>query len=129
MSQPKPNKEKLTFEHLQAMVQMWAKNKGIYDDPEADAYTQLDKMSEEFNELQRALSKRDVHTIMYGRSYGHLFDDLNNEVKDGFGDILVCLINAAHFAEVDLIDALKYAYKQIAPRTGKMVNGKLVKDQ
>lgn len=83
---------------------------------------QLDKTSEEFNELQRAiaglrwsLSDREIDSVML-------------EVKDGFGDVLVTLIIAAAQLGVDLEDCLAGAYEEIKDRKGKMINGKFVKE-
>ena len=64
-------------------VQEWAKARGITDN--STAFAQLEKAVEEYGEVTRARLK----------------DDLD-ELRDGIGDVLVCLVNAASIFGVDL---------------------------
>ena len=52
-----------------------------------------------------------------------------NEIIDGIGDTTVCLILAAERAGVLFEDCLAAAYDEIRNRTGKMVDGKFIKDR
>jgi NTP pyrophosphatase (non-canonical NTP hydrolase) len=50
-------------------------------------------------------------------------------VIDGLGDTLVCLINVAALADLDLTSCLKAAYEEIKDRKGYMnADGIFVKD-
>ena len=105
----------------------WANERNIIQG--STAIKQLDKTSEEFNELQRA-----VATIPYGQEYyldlgyGPYADAVYEDVDDAFGDILVTLIIAAAILHRDLPTCLEKAYDTIKHRKGTMINGKFVKE-
>jgi NTP pyrophosphatase (non-canonical NTP hydrolase) len=42
------------------------------------------------------------------------------EIKDGVGDVVVCLINLCALADIDLVSCLEGAYQEIKDRTGHM---------
>lgn len=120
-----------TISELIPLVQQWAKNKGIYKS--STALKQLDKASEEFNELQQAagaiIAARNAN-IRLGSEMDSMKSLINFEranLKDAYGDVLVCLINAAYLHNIDLNQALNEAYNTIINRKGKMINGKFVK--
>lgn len=46
---------------------------------------------------------------------------------DGFGDVLVCLINAAEIMKIPLQEALEHAYNEIKDRKGVMFNNCFVR--
>jgi NTP pyrophosphatase (non-canonical NTP hydrolase) len=50
------------------------------------------------------------------------------EVIDAIGDMVVVLTNLAKLKGYNIEDCIDSAYKTIAGRTGKMVNGTFVKD-
>lgn len=52
-----------------------------------------------------------------------------DEIKDAIGDVLVTLIIQAQMWGLSAEECLHHAYKQICVRTGKIVNGKFVKDE
>jgi len=54
--------------------------------------------------------------------------DLHNEIKDGIGDTVVTLIGVCEMYGFTLEECLQQAYDVISKRSGKMVNGKFVKD-
>ena len=95
----------------------WANERNIIQG--SSAIKQLDKTSEEFNELQRAVA-------LHLRDPGS--EGAFDEVGDAFGDILVTLIIASHQLRVSLPIALEQAYNTIKDRRGEMVNGKFVKE-
>src|SRR5690625_332035 len=64
-------------------VQEWAKARGITEN--STAFAQLEKAVEEYGEGTRARLKDDIE-----------------EVRDGIGDVLVCLVNSARIFGVDL---------------------------
>ena len=100
------------FETLVEKVVVWADKRGIFD--AADPLAQLDKTQEELDETIEAVKQSG-------------FD--NPEVVDGIGDMLVTIIIAAKMMGLDPTQCLNVAYDEIKDRTGKMVDGKFIKDQ
>lgn len=98
-----------SFYELSLYVIKWAEERGIFND--GDPLAQLDKTQEELNETIEAV-KNDDHA----------------EIADGIGDMLVTIIIAAKMMELDPTTCLEQAYNEIKDRTGKMVDGKFVKD-
>ncbi len=98
-----------SFYELSLYVIKWAEERGIFDD--GDPLAQLDKTQEELNETIEAV-KNDDHA----------------EIADGIGDMLVTIIIAAKMMDLDPTTCLEQAYNEIKDRTGKMVDGKFVKD-
>jgi len=92
------------------LIRNWAATRGLYD--EGDSHTQYVKLQEECGELAKAL----------------LQDD-KPEIVDAIGDIVVVLTNLAHLQGYDIEYCIDEAYKVIANRTGKMINGTFVKDK
>lgn len=79
----------------------WSESKGIIKYSTSEA--QLKKAYEEMAELSEAISSRN-----------------REEIIDGLGDVLVCLINVAALEDLDLVTCLKSAYNEIKGRTGYM---------
>ncbi len=107
------------FEELSSRVLIWANERGIFDNSEDlnekwmyRALAQLDKTQEELNETIEAVKQGD-----------------EAEIRDGIGDILVTIIIAAKMLGEQPETCLEAAYNEIKNRTGKMVDGKFVKDQ
>ena len=92
------------------LIRDWAATRGLYD--EGDSHTQYVKLQEEAGELAKAL----------------LQDD-KPEIVDAIGDMVVVLTNLAHLQGYDIEHCIDEAYKVIANRTGKMINGTFVKDK
>lgn len=112
-----------SFEALSDAVIQWAKDRNLFEG--SNPLKQLDKTSEEFNELQRAIgmwmeSKR--ADLLSTTTY-------YDQIQDAFGDILVTLIIAGEMLHVDLTNALHEAYDVIKDRKGRMVNGLFIKDE
>jgi len=91
------------------LIRMWANQRGIYK--HGDTKTQSLKLVEEVGEICRAILKED-----------------HDEVVDGIGDAVVVLTNLAELQGVQIEHCIKEAYKVIAQRSGKMVNGTFKKD-
>ena len=98
-----------SFYELSLYVIKWAEERGIFND--GDPLAQLDKTQEELNETIEAVKNDDPA-----------------EIADGIGDMLVTIIIAAKMMDLDPTTCLEQAYNEIKDRTGKMVDGKFVKD-
>ena len=98
----------------------WAADRNIIEG--STAIKQLDKTSEEFNELQRAVAKHQA-----ARSHGDQAAAFA-EIIDGFGDVLVTLIIAAAQYNLSIERCLSSAFDEIKDRKGRLVDGKFLKD-
>lgn len=87
-----------SFEHLNEAVKVWALERRIIQNSTMQA--QLGKLLEERQETLQA--------------------ETREELVDGFGDMLVCVLNAAAIADVDPVQALDAAYNQIKDRKGTL---------
>ena len=90
------------------LIRQWAHVRGIYD--KGDSNTQYVKLMEEAGELAKALLNKD-----------------KPEVIDAIGDMIVVLTNLAALENLNVEDCIDSAYKVIAQRKGKMINGTFVK--
>ena len=90
------------------LIRQWAKERGIYD--KGNSHTQYVKLMEEAGELAAALLNKDAY-----------------EIKDAIGDIVVVLTNLAALEGMTIENCIDAAYKEIANRTGTMLNGTFVK--
>ena len=115
----------MKIEQLQPLVIQWAKDKGILD--KATPLTQIAKTQEELDETREALFYQSKDFDTYTNSKGVLCNT-KEEIKDGFGDILVTLIIGTEMQGLTLDECLETAYNVISKRTGKMENGTFVKD-
>ena len=91
------------------LIRDWAATRGLYQ--QGNPHTQYVKLQEEAGELAKALLKND-----------------QPEIVDAIGDMVVVLTNLAHLQGYDIEHCIDEAYKVIATRTGKMINGTFVKD-
>lgn len=89
---------------LEKNIIKWAEDLGIYEHstPQAQAL----KAVSEMGEVADAVIKGD-----------------RDSLKDGIGDVVVCLINLAHMEGLDLEECLRSAWEEIKDRRGKMVPG------
>jgi NTP pyrophosphatase (non-canonical NTP hydrolase) len=90
------------------LIRQWAQERGIYD--KGNSHTQYVKLMEEAGELAAALLNKDAY-----------------EIKDAIGDIVVVLTNLAALEGMTIENCIDAAYKEIANRTGAMLNGTFVK--
>lgn len=88
-----------SFSAIEIEVIRWSEARGIIAN--SDSKTQLLKAFSEMGELADAINKRDIEGI-----------------KDGLGDVLVCLINVAAIEDLDLTRCLAHAYNEIKDRKG-----------
>lgn len=93
-----------TFEQLVILINRWADERGIYQHSTPQA--QLLKAASEFGELCDAEVKADRDAQI-----------------DAVGDTMVCLINFCAMRDINITDALRYAYGAIKDRRGRMVPG------
>lgn len=107
-------------------VIQWAYDRNIIEG--STPIKQLDKTSEEFNELQRAVALHEFVLDSISWSNADLADAYRKDVVDAYGDVLVTLIISAQMQCIDLEDALAAAYEEIKDRRGEMRGGKFVKE-
>jgi|TARA_R110000803_G_C11810971_1_gene300650 phosphoribosyl-ATP pyrophosphohydrolase len=102
----------INMKKLIESVLLWGAEKGLTgENGTATASAQMDKLNEEFLELDVAI-----------------INDNQREVIDGIGDMTVVLILLAELRGLRFEDCLNAAYEEIKGRTGKMVDGTFVKD-
>lgn len=100
----------MSYASLEMDVLHWAEARRII--PNATPQSQLNKCLEELAELFKAESQKDMHGI-----------------KDGVGDVVVCLINYCALKDIDLTACLELAYNEIKHRKGTlMADGTFVKE-
>lgn len=97
------------FELLFRWVIQWSHDRNIIFGTRPE--DQLDKAYEEMQELEAGIEKQDV-----------------DEIRDGIGDVLVCLTNIAEQNGLTMNECLSTAWHEIRDRKGKIVNGKFVKE-
>lgn len=81
----------MTFEEFKSLVEGWAKERGIYDHSTPKA--QLLKALSELGELADAVIKDDVEGI-----------------KDGVGDVAVCMVNYAYMSGIEFEEIDVYSW-------------------
>ena len=99
----------MTYNELEMNVLRWSAARGIIQN--STAWAQYIKGVTEMGELGDAVLKKDMPKI-----------------KDGVGDVVVCLINLCAILDIGLTECLELAYKDIKDRKGHMnANGVFVK--
>lgn len=108
------------FEEFTRQVLNWAKDKDLLH--EANAGKQFMKFVEEVfefkSEMDNVLSYTDPHV-----------DEAVERMKLEMGDIFVTLIILCEQLGIDPIECLGRAYKKIAKRRGKTINGTFIKEE
>lgn len=100
----------MKYEELEQAVIGWAKDRKIIQNGTSNS--QLLKAIAEMGELADAFNKGD-----------------RDGIKDGIGDVLVCLINFAEIEGLSIVDCLGLAYNEIKDRKGTLMpNGVFVKE-
>lgn len=100
----------MSYADVELKVIRWAEDRKII--PNAKPYTQLMKAGSELGELYDAELKNNLPMI-----------------KDGVGDVLVCLINYCALKDINLVDCLEAAFDEIKDRKGTLMpDGTFVKD-
>lgn len=90
-------------------IRGWAAIRGLTDPELADK--QLIKLGEEFGELAEGHNKRRI-----------------NQIQDSLGDMFVVMTIYAWQNGLRIENCVEDAYKTIADRRGKLVNGVFIKD-
>lgn len=94
----------MTFEQNIVRIQDWAQNAGIYEHSSIQA--QVLKGVSEMGELADAVIKGDLPAA-----------------EDAYGDVIVCLVNAAYMQGIDISDAFTKVTDIVTARKGRMVEG------
>lgn len=102
----------MNFVEIEKAVYKWAKDRSIFE--QSDSIKQMQKLGEEFSELDEAVSK-----IVPNRF----------EVIDAIGDMMVVLTIIAFMNHTNLLNCYETAWDQIKDRKGKIVNGIFVKEK
>jgi NTP pyrophosphatase (non-canonical NTP hydrolase) len=92
----------MSYQELEMKVVQWAEARKII--PNATPQAQLNKALEELAELFKAESQKNMDGI-----------------KDGVGDVVVCLINYCALKDIDLVSCLALAYNEIKDRKGTLL--------
>lgn len=117
---------------LENCVVQWAKDRNILDG--SNAIDQLSKTLEECGELLNALNTMERFDPEKDPNINDVDDmidkykDLEEDIMDAYGDILVTLIIGMHQSRLNMDRCLAHAYDQIKDRKGKMINGLFVKE-
>lgn len=101
--------DKNSLDELRNKILRWAYARHIIQ--ESSSKDQFMKAVEEIGELSSAILKSN-----------------REDAVDAFGDVLVCLINAAEIMGISLEEALEHAYNEIKDRKGIMFQGTFVKE-
>jgi NTP pyrophosphatase (non-canonical NTP hydrolase) len=100
----------MSYAEIEMKIIQWSEARRII--PNAKPHTQLLKMFSEAGELADAEIKGDKAGI-----------------KDGVGDVGVCLINYCALHDINFVDCLAAAYNEIKDRKGTLLpNGVFLKD-
>lgn len=113
------------FEKLNIRTVQWATDKFILK--KATPLTQIEKTREELEETALA-----IYYQYQDKSHYEKNDKIYNtkdEIKDGFGDMLVTILIGCKMQGLDPLDCLETALNVIEKRTGKIIEGIFVKDK
>jgi NTP pyrophosphatase (non-canonical NTP hydrolase) len=111
---------------LSERVVRWADNKGILK--KATPIAQMEKTEEEVFELKEAIYAKENGNDVFWNEKGFMVNT-DEEIKDAIGDITVTLIIQAELQNLSFAECLEAALEVIEKRTGKMIDGKFVKDK
>jgi len=121
-------------EHLYGLIKLieiWAQDRSI-DEMSKGYLPQLMKLAEEASEAVAAGGMMDALLSIDPDSRLNSWHDAEfnslKKLKDGLGDVLVCVIIACLQYGFDISDVLAVAYDEIKDRKGKKSNGVFIKD-
>jgi NTP pyrophosphatase (non-canonical NTP hydrolase) len=99
----------MSYANLEMKIIQWSEARRII--PNSNPETQLLKAMSELGELADATIKKD-----------------REEIVDGVGDVMVCLINYCALQDINLVSCMESAYDTIKDRKGTLLpNGVFVK--
>lgn len=99
----------ITIDQLIEKIHRWSTSHGLN---QGDPYKQMIKITEEVGELAQGLLKGN-----------------DEQILDSIGDTIITLAILCQQRNIDITDALNYAYKAIEHRTGTMVDGTFIKQE
>jgi NTP pyrophosphatase (non-canonical NTP hydrolase) len=100
----------MSYEAIEMEIVRWSEARKII--PNSTPAIQLLKAVSELGELSDATIK----------------DDLG-QIKDGVGDVMVCLINYCALQDINLVGCMESAFREIKDRKGTLLeNGVFVKE-
>lgn len=91
------------------LIEDWSTDRGLH---KSDPKAQMLKVTEELGELAGGLARDNQDTI-----------------KDSIGDLYVTIVILAQQLDLDLLECIQGAYKEILDRKGEMRNGVFVKEE
>lgn len=113
------------FHELNERTIKWADEKGILE--KATSLAQIEKTIEEVEETKLAIMHQEIGAESFITQKGNIAF-VKDEIKDGFGDILVTVLIGCKMQGLDPLDCLETALNVIEKRTGKIINGFFIKD-
>jgi NTP pyrophosphatase (non-canonical NTP hydrolase) len=100
----------MSYADVEIKIIQWSEARRII--PNSNPETQLLKAMSELGELADATIKKD-----------------RDEIIDGVGDVMVCLVNYCALQDINLVSCMEAAYSTIKDRKGTLLpNGVFVKD-
>lgn len=100
----------MSYADVELDIIRWSEARRII--PNSTPETQLLKAISELGELADATIKKEPAKI-----------------RDGVGDVMVCLVNYCALQDINLVDCMKEAYAEIKDRKGTLMpNGVFIKD-
>lgn len=116
---------KSRFEQLEERVIAWADNKEILK--KATPLKQIEKTIEEVEETQLAILHQNLGSKSFTTQKGNVAF-VQDEIKDGIGDVLVTLLIQCKMQNLNPLDCLELALNVIEKRKGSIINGQFVKE-
>lgn len=98
------------------LINQWGIDRNITKEGGVSALKQVSKLLEEAGETVSALADESEGI------------DATDDLRDAYGDMLVCIIQAVRLSGMTIQECLSAAYEEIKDRKGTMVNGKFVKE-
>lgn len=93
----------MSFAEIEMRIIQWSEARKII--PRATPQSQLNKALSELSELFAAESQNNIA-----------------EIRDGLGDVMVCLVNYSALRDIDLVDCMELAYSEIKNRRGELLS-------
>lgn len=115
----------MKFKEWNDATNKWFKDKEIYK--KGNILAQFEKLQEEVEELNEGLRAKIKSVQHFTDSKGRL-QETNESIKDAIGDCTVVLRGLCGMLDLDLLDCMNHAFKNIKDRKGKMINGQFVKN-
>ena len=92
----------MSYAAIEMKILQWSEARKII--PRATPQSQLNKALSELSELFAAESQNNIA-----------------EIRDGVGDVLVCIVNYCALRDIDLVECMELAYSEIKDRRGELL--------